>query len=170
MDSWNLEDADEIAAKNKYTFYKPPPEAIAQVVPGEFVKLIFAFESDDPEAPHAERMWVVVDEVFGGGHFKGRLSNDPAFIKDLKFDDPLTFEARHIINCDHGNNDNLVERYIKRCFVTQRVLKRESASATSIGRSRTRTMTAAGGSRPTPSPTSTWRTRRTFRSYPWDLC
>jgi hypothetical protein len=122
MPSWNLIDADEVAKENKYTFYKPPPEIIARVAPGENVKLIFAFESDDPNAPHAERMWVVVDKVLGNGRFEGRLDNDPKYIRDLKPDDPLTFEARHIINTAHDNDDNIVERYIKRCFVTKRVL------------------------------------------------
>ena len=63
MPSWHLTDAAELAARHPYTFYKSPPEAIAQVRPGEVVKLIFAFHSDDPQAPGAERMWVLVDTV-----------------------------------------------------------------------------------------------------------
>jgi hypothetical protein len=38
------EDVDEIAAKNKYTFYMPPPRLSRRWRPGEFVKLIFAFD------------------------------------------------------------------------------------------------------------------------------
>jgi hypothetical protein len=122
MPSWTLDDADEIAAAHKYTFFKSPPEAIALVRPGEVVKLIFVFDSDDPEAPRAERMWVLVDRIEAGGRFVGRLNNQPAWIRDLKPDDEVVFEARHIINTEHDSNDNLVERYIKRCFVTQRIL------------------------------------------------
>ena len=122
MPSWHLINADPIAAENKYTFYKPPPEIISRVAPGETVKLIFGFESDDPSAPRAERMWVVVDEVKGSGHFKGRLDNEPKYIQDLKHDDPVEFEACHIINTEHDDDNNVVERYIKRCFVTKRVL------------------------------------------------
>ncbi len=55
MPSWYLANADEIASQHKYTFYKPSPEVIGRVAPGEVVKLIFQFESDDPEAPGAER-------------------------------------------------------------------------------------------------------------------
>jgi hypothetical protein len=117
-----LINADPIAAENKYTFYKPSPEIISRVTAGETVKLIFGFESDDPNAPRAERMWVVVDEVKGSGRFKGRLDNEPKYIQDLKHGDPVEFEACHIINTEHDDNNNVVERYIKRCFVTKRVL------------------------------------------------
>lgn len=122
MPSWYLDDADDIAAQSKYTFYKPSQEIINRVAPGEVVKLIFRFESQDPDTPSGERMWVLIDEVCGQGRFKGRLNNDPLHIKDLCFDDPIEFEARHIINTEHDDHDNLVERYIKRCFVTRRVL------------------------------------------------
>jgi len=122
MPSWHLVNADEIALLNKYTFYKPSREIIKLVMPGEDVKLIFKFESDDPEAPGAERMWVLVDEICDGNRFKGRLNNQPRYILDLKPDDPVEFEACHIINTEHDDHNNLVERYIKRCFVTKRVL------------------------------------------------
>ena len=121
--SWRLENTDALAASNKYTFYKTPRDLIAKVKPGEVVKLIFKFESDDPEAPSGERMWVLVDAVESDGTFKGRLNNEPAWIKDLKLDDPLTFDASHIINTEHDDDDNIVERYIKRCFVTNRILE-----------------------------------------------
>ena len=53
MPSWMLADADEVAAANKYTFFKSPRETIALVRPGEIVKLLFIFDSDDPDAPRA---------------------------------------------------------------------------------------------------------------------
>jgi len=122
MPSWQLENADPIAAEHPYTFFKSPRETIAKVQPGEVVKLIFIFESDDPEAPRAERMWVVVDAIDANGSFTGRLNNQPRWIKDLKLDDPIAFDASHIINTEHDDDDNLVERYIKRCYVTRRIL------------------------------------------------
>ena len=122
MPSWHLEDADPIAAENPYTFYKPSHELISRVRPGEVVKLIFRFTSDDPAAPSAERMWVLVDEVLPDGNFRGRLNNEPRHIQDLKLDDPVSFQACHVINTEHDDDDNLVERYIKRCFVTKRIL------------------------------------------------
>jgi hypothetical protein len=123
MSTWTLENADDVAAQNKYTFFKSPREAIALVRPGDIVKLIFMFESSDPEAPRAERMWVIVDRIDGDGRFCGRLDNQPRWIKDLKPGDDVAFDARHIINTQYDSDDNLVERYIKRCYVTQRVLR-----------------------------------------------
>lgn len=123
MPTWHLVDADPVAAENPYTFYKPSRELIKRVRPGEVVKLIFRFESDDPEAPRAERMWVLVDELRPDGSFCGRLNNEPRHIIDLKVDDVVTFQPCHVINTEHDDEDNLVERYIKRCFVTKRVLE-----------------------------------------------
>jgi len=123
MPTWRLRDADPVAAENPYTFYKPSRELIARVKPGENVKLIFDFDCDNPEAPGAERMWVIVDEVLGDEQFRGRLDNDPAWITDLKAGARLAFSACHIINTELDDNDNLVERYIKRCYVTNRILR-----------------------------------------------
>jgi hypothetical protein len=122
MPSWTLENADDIAAANKYTFFKSPREAISLVRPGETVKLIFRCESDHPEAPQAERMWVIVDQIGSDGGFVGRLDNEPRWIADLKIGDEVSFDAKHIINTEHDSGDNLVNRYIKRCFVTRRIL------------------------------------------------
>ena len=94
MPSWYLEDADPIAANNPYTFYMPSREIIAKVRPGEVVKLIFGFNSDEPDAPRAERMWVLVDECLTDGSFRGRLDNEPRHIQDLKPDDTVWFGAR----------------------------------------------------------------------------
>ena len=122
MPSWELVDADPIAAENPYTFYKPSRDLIAQVRPGEVVKLIFRFENDDPKAPSAERMWVLVEEVLPDGSIRGRLDNEPRYISDLKVNDPVVFNSCHVINTERDDNDNLVKRYIKRCSVTNRVL------------------------------------------------
>jgi len=122
MPSWQLEDADLIAAANPYTFYKPSRAVIARVRPGEVVKLIFRFQSEDPQAPGAERMWVQVDELLPDGGFRGRLDNVPCHIQDLQAGDSIRFSACHVINTEHDDQDNLVERYIQRCFVTRRVL------------------------------------------------
>jgi hypothetical protein len=122
MPTWRLEDATPRAAAHKYTFYKAGPDEISQVRPGENVKLIFEFDSDDPKAPGAERMWVLVDEVLGGGHFVGRLDNNPQWISDLEPGDRVEFRDIHIINTELDDDNNLVNRYLPRCFVTNRVL------------------------------------------------
>lgn len=76
MPSWPLDDADPIAADNPCTFCKPSSEVIARVRPGDVVKPIFRFESDDPEAPAAERMWVMVDECLDDGEKVGYLCRE----------------------------------------------------------------------------------------------
>lgn len=122
MPTWSLEDADAIASSNKYTFYKPSRDLIAKVRPGEIVKLIFLFENPDPDGLSGERMWVQVDSISADGTFHGRLQNHPKWITDLKFDDPIMFNASHIINTKHDEDENIVEKYSMRCLVTNRVL------------------------------------------------
>jgi hypothetical protein len=122
MPTWRLRDTDPIALESPYTFYKPSREVIARVQVGEIVKLIFDFDSDDAEAPAAERMWVIVERIDANGDFSGRLDNEPYWISDLKAGDPIVFSARHIINTQQDDDDNLVEKYIQRCFVTNCVL------------------------------------------------
>lgn len=122
MPTWQLVDVDPIAAENPYTFYKPSRDVIARVRPGETVKLIFRFDSNDPKAPSAERMWVLVEDICSDGTFRGRLDNEPRYIADLRIEDPIEFKPCHIVNTEHDENENIVERYIKRCFVTNRVL------------------------------------------------
>ena len=122
MPSWRLVDVSPRAADAKYTFYLPSAAVIAKVAVGENVKLVFEFDSDDPEATSAERMWVLVDAVDGNGRFRGRLDNDPYWIKDLKAGDLLEFQDIHIINTEHDDGDGLVQKYRARCCVTARVL------------------------------------------------
>ena len=122
MPTWRLEDARIRAAEGKYTFYRPGPAELSQVRVGETVKLIFLFERDEPKAPDAERMWVIVESIDGQGGFTGRLDNEPRWIKDLKAGDPIAFRDIHVINTEHDDHDNVVNRYFPRCFVTQRSL------------------------------------------------
>ncbi len=120
--TWWLEDAEATARAHPYTFYKPAAERVAQLKPGNLAKVIFGFDTDDPAAPRAERMWLIIESV-QDGRFVGKLDNDPIYIGDLNPGDLVEFEARHIIDTDlPGKEDNLVERYLKRCFVSHRVL------------------------------------------------
>ena len=124
MKSWKLKDAQKIAQEHKYTFFRPSDKNIAKVVPGENVQLIFEFESNDPQAPSAERMWVKVDHVDGQGGFRGTLNNTPQYIKDLKYNDDVSFNQIHIIQTEHKEEveNDIVQRYLSRCYVTRRVL------------------------------------------------
>jgi len=124
MPSWRLADAAELAAANKYTFYRPSSSAIGKVAIGDNVKLIFEHDNDNSDGWSAERMWVLVDHIDGNGHFRGRLDNAPRHIPDLQLGDPLAFSDIHIIQVDHDDNDgnDLASRYQARCFVSARVL------------------------------------------------
>lgn len=120
--SWQLTDAAVIAAANPYTFYKPSSEAIALLRVGNLVKLIFAFESDDPKSPSAERMWVLIERV-DSNRFFGKLDNDPRYIEDLKCGDNVEFEDRHVIQTDIDDPiPDPTKPYRPRCFVSHRVL------------------------------------------------
>ena len=122
MPSWRLSDAAQVAAEAKYTFYRPSEAAIAKIAVGGNVKLIFEFDNDEPEGISAERMWVLVDAIDGGGHFRGSLNNDPYWIKDLQAGDPIAFRDIHIINIEHDDSDDQLRKYRARCTVSARVL------------------------------------------------
>lgn len=120
--SWKLDDAQLIADEFPYTFYKPSEEVVSLLKSGNLAKLIFRFESDDPDAPGAERMWVKIIEVNENG-FSGYLDNDPVYIKDLRYKDPVRFQQCHIIDTDLDDPvPSQTEQYIKRCFVTNNIL------------------------------------------------
>lgn len=123
MQSWRLEDAAKRAREAKYTFYKAGESEIAKIKRGENVKLIFAFDDDNTDGATAERMWVIVDEIDGGGGFVGRLDNEPRWIRDLAPGDRIEFRDIHIINTEHDDQNNIIEKYLPRCFVTNRILK-----------------------------------------------
>ncbi|MBX2837769.1 MAG: DUF2185 domain-containing protein [Gammaproteobacteria bacterium] len=120
--SWKLEDAQKLADEYPYTFHKPSKEVVSQLKAENQAKLIFEFESDDPEAPGAERMWVEITEV-KNGEFSGYLDNEPAYIKDLKYKDPVEFRECHIIDTDLDDPvPSRTDKYIKRCIVTNNIL------------------------------------------------
>ncbi|MFD2232152.1 immunity protein Imm33 domain-containing protein [Alkalimarinus sediminis] len=120
--SWKLEDAQKLADEFPYTFHKPSKEVVSQLKAENQAKLIFEFESDDPEAPRAERMWVEITGV-KNGVFSGYLDNEPAYIKDLKHKDPVEFRECHIIDTDLDDPvPSITDKYIKRCFVTNNIL------------------------------------------------
>ena len=95
---------------------------MALLDPTDEVKLIFEFDSDDPEAPNAERMWVEIKEI-SGQKFIGLLDNDPVYIDDLACGDPVTFEEKHIIQVSIDDPvPSKTDKYLSRCLVTHRVL------------------------------------------------
>jgi len=120
--SWKLEDAQKIADEFPYTFHKPSKEVVSKLKEGNQVKLIFEIESEEPEAPRAERMWVEIVDVKDDVYF-GYLDNDPTYIKDIKYKDPIEFRECHIIDTDLDDPvPSIADKYIRRCIVTNNIL------------------------------------------------
>ena len=125
MKSWQIEDITEWAKEHKYTFYVPPKSVIDKLGKGNLARMIFLFESDNPKAPRAERMWVEIKER-SGDKFKGYLTNMPLYIEDLTIGDEIEFETKNIIDSDvESEEEDLVEKYIHRCFVTNEVSQKK---------------------------------------------
>lgn len=118
-----LDDADLIARENPYSFWLPSKAVLEQLRAGNHAKLIFCFDSDDPQAPRAERMWVTIKEVHSG-IYNGSLDNEPEYISQLRLGDPVKFEARYVIDTDiEDPSAKEFEQYFKRCFVTHRIIE-----------------------------------------------
>jgi hypothetical protein len=69
------------------TFEVPTPEEKAAVKVGDHVKLGFV------GATTTERMWVLVT-----GPGTGTLDNDPAFMTEVKYQDEVAYDLRHILS------------------------------------------------------------------------
>jgi uncharacterized protein YegJ (DUF2314 family) len=98
-DRWWLDDARVIAQQHPYSFWLPSKSVLERLMPGNHAKLVFCFESDNAEAPRAERVWVMIEEL-DGGTFKGSLDNEPKYMTQIRPGDRVTFETRHIIDTD----------------------------------------------------------------------
>jgi hypothetical protein len=61
--SWWLADAQKLAGDYSDTFHKPSSEVVQVLMPEDEVKLIFRFDSDDPETQNAKRMWVEITKI-----------------------------------------------------------------------------------------------------------
>jgi len=95
--SWSLEDPRPIKAEAPYSYYLPPQEHIDFLEVGDLAKMIFM---PRPVGKYdAERMWVEITEV-NLEDFKGTLTNDPDDMPMIKFSDPVTFKAHHIIDIE----------------------------------------------------------------------
>lgn len=123
MPTWQLADADHIAADNPYTFYKPNPALIAKIRQGETVKLIFRLSGGHPGAPGAELLEVRVDAVLAEGRFSGQLTGASAWLSDLAAGTPVDFDASHIVNCAHDEPDPRLLGFARQCYATRRILK-----------------------------------------------
>ncbi|MBN8823034.1 MULTISPECIES: DUF2185 domain-containing protein [unclassified Spirosoma] len=118
--SWYLDDAVSTSKESKYTFYKPSQFVLNKLISGDMVKLRFAIKVPDADAD-AERMWVEIAKR-SGDEFEGFLTNQPQIINDLEIGTIIKFNVNHIIDTEYEDPENIVEKYIDRCFVTNKVL------------------------------------------------
>ena len=68
----------------------PSQEEINQLKLGDQVRLIFVLDTVLENGCRAERMWVELTEI-RDGKFKGRLTNQPAYITSIQLGDELEF-------------------------------------------------------------------------------
>jgi len=73
------------------TYDLPTREALLAVKVGDHVKLVFE------DASGAERMWVIVKQLFSGTVWNGVLDNDPLAIK-MKVGEKVSFHPLDVID------------------------------------------------------------------------
>lgn len=92
---FSLEDVQAKHQKNPRHFLIPSQEEINRLKPGDQVRLIFVLDTVLENGCRAERMWVELTEI-RDGKFKGRLTNQPAYITSIQLGDELAFAREHI--------------------------------------------------------------------------
>ena len=92
---YSLEDVQAKHQKNPRHFLIPSQEEINQLKLGDQVRLIFVLDTVLENGCRAERMWVELTEI-RDGKFKGRLTNQPAYITSIQLGDELDFAREHI--------------------------------------------------------------------------
>lgn len=120
--SWKLGIAKKRQEEAPYTFYVPPKNILDKLKKDNIAKLLFEFSGG--KVASTEKMWVLITER-KGDKFNGILDNDPVEIKDLKHGDKIKFESKHVIATDIDEPNNMVEKYIKQCFVTNKVFEKK---------------------------------------------
>jgi hypothetical protein len=92
-----FEDVEEAAASYPETFFIPGMTERQSQKVGDSVRLHFLLQDVGPDEPRAERIWVTITQVEGArGTYKGTLKTAPVFFRELKIDDEVAFEPRHI--------------------------------------------------------------------------
>ena len=123
--SFSLDDPRPISERARYTFFMPPAEFIASVLPDDWVKAIFRAVPPDREYD-AERMWVKVHEVSPSG-FSGVLDTMPSDMPQLEPGAALFIPREFVIDVDwaEGRTPPISpprREYWERCMVDNCVL------------------------------------------------
>jgi hypothetical protein len=116
---WWLEDAEAKHAAAPASFFIPPAAKRNSLIPGDVVKLLFAFEPT-PEGWNGERMWVEVTSS-RDGTYVGTLLNTPQYIGPLRPGSVIEFESRHVAAYDWPP-DELGYDVSKHAWVSKKIL------------------------------------------------
>jgi hypothetical protein len=98
MKSWELENVVKTSLENKDAFFIPSENERNNQKINDKVRLHFILKNPSENEPCAERMWVEIIKRTVGKITKyvGILTNQPAFIKDLKIFGEIEFNANNI--------------------------------------------------------------------------
>lgn len=124
---YDLRDPRPTQRESPYTFFLPSAEEVAEIAPGQQIKLIFVADPAS-EQNGAERMWVTVTRR-EGDDFTGELDNEPADIPTLKAGDIVQFKAHHIIGVlwetpeQKKQFEKDLDGWFARCYVDAEILE-----------------------------------------------
>ena len=104
---WWLSDARALHAEHPRSFFIPTAERSGALVPGELVKLGFAYgpHADREGEGHLERMWVEVLAQGDDGGALGRLRNRPLRLTELEIGDEVAFGAHEVLSIDYSDEE-----------------------------------------------------------------
>lgn len=94
---WELQNAEEQAARHPETFEIPPLRRRRSLELGEFVQMRFLCVPQPEGGPVAERIWVEVVEAGDPEAYRGRIANLPNTITTLFEDEVIEFSYRNVI-------------------------------------------------------------------------
>ena len=95
LTSHHLENVEVVHQENPITFSIPRRIQRENLKIGDLVKLVFLIDEPTVEGPSAERMWVEVKEIRGTTYY-GTLDNDPEYVSNLQYGDPVEFSAENV--------------------------------------------------------------------------
>ncbi|MFE5321615.1 DUF2185 domain-containing protein [Paenibacillus sp. NPDC056579] len=95
--TWKFDNVVELHKESPYTFYLPSEHVIEQLKVGDLVKLIFLSDVTLENGYEGERMWVEIIERTELD-FRGKLANQPFYLKSLQYGDIVNFKSIHICN------------------------------------------------------------------------
>jgi hypothetical protein len=125
--SWELEDVVKTAKRYPDSFFIPSKKERENKKIGDEVKLHFVIKKPVKEGPIAERMWVkITKEKSLLSKYKGKLTNQPLYIKDLNVDDEIEFDSKNIAQTIIKKGDPMwIDSSDKKALVSKMCLEKD---------------------------------------------